>query len=52
MKISLTNLDKLVNTTFDEDLVFRRSSQESNFQLWEDIQLVKNSFLHISIFIE
>ena len=46
MKISLTNLDKLVNTTFDEDLVFRRSSQESNFQLWEDIQLVKNSFLH------
>mgnify|MGYP007000557953 CR=1 FL=1 len=46
MKISLTNLDKFIALTFNGDLVFRRSSQESNFQLWEDIQLVKNSFLH------
>lgn len=46
IKIVLDNIDKIVIPTFDGDLIFRRSSQESNFTYWEDIQIVDNSLLH------
>ena len=45
IKIVLTNLDKIITSTFDGDLIFRRSSQDSNFTYWEDILRVDNSLL-------
>lgn len=46
IKVELTNLDKLITSTFNGRLVFRRSSQDNDFSYWEDIQLFYNEDLH------
>lgn len=46
MKIVLTDIDKIATSTFNGKLMFRRSSQESDFSYWEDIQEIDNLFLH------